>query len=311
MALIVLENPTGTVDGSNTVFTTSADIYQVVEVNVDGITYLGSIDVTGTNEITLGDAPQSYVYVTYYDSAPVTPTYTGPAISLLEAYNALKNQLKDISDVPQATFVQWCEYINDFTYRYILGVDPDRFLKTTSLSIVAGTSTYSVPTDFRDMQTWNTGFFITDNNGFTTSARIPVSGPGQSYVGYYISRNNFIFTPTPQQSQTLTWIYTVKNSRLTSIDQYFTVDGTAYGLPILEREYLLYVMRALSAAYFSWDEDPGSEGLADQRFIRALDELCENIRRQPQSVGLVDFSQIYQTGGWWGSYYSGWNTGTW
>lgn len=301
MSLQVLENPTGTVDGVNKVFTTTQNIYQIVEVIVDGVTYLGSIAITDVNQFTLGDAPQYFVYITYYDSAPITPVYDGPAISLQQAYSALQNQLKDISDVPQATFIQWCEYINDFIYRYILGVDPDRFLKNTTLSIISGQPIYEIPVDFRDMQTWNTGFYITSDNGVDpivpTSQRVPVSGPGQSFAGYYISRNTFVFTPTPQQNATLAWVYAVKNARLTDISQYFTLDGSANGIPILEREYLLYVVRALVAQYMVWDEDVGGESFADQRFVRALDELCENIRRQPQSMGMLDFSQIYGQGG--------------
>lgn len=308
MALIVLENPTGTVDSANTVFTTSTDIYQIVEVIVDGVTYLGSIAITDTNEFTLGDAPQHFVYITYYDSVPVPPAYTGPAISLAEAYQALKNQLKDISDVPIATFVQWCAYINDFTYRYLLGCDPDRFLKNTTLSISGGVASYSVPEDFRDMSTWDTGFYITDPNGVATSIRVPVSGPGQSFTGYYISRGYFFFTPTPQQDVILTWVYTVKNARLSDISQYFTLDGGANGTPIIEREYLKYVVNALVSYYQEWDEVPGAEALSDQRQQRTLHELCDNIRRQPTSVGLLDFSQIYGGGGvnaGWGGFY-GW-----
>ena len=304
MALQVLENPTGVVDGINTVYTTAQDIYQILEVIVDGVTYLGSISITAHNQFTLGNAPQYYVYITYFDSVPVNPPYTGPAIPLAEAYQALKNQLKDISDVPQATFIQWCEYINDFTYRYLLGVDPDRFTKTTSLSVINGQSTYSIPSDFRDQSAWNTGLFITDNNGYTTSQRLPLSGPGQGFPGYFISRGNLILTPTPAENATLAWIYTVKNGRLSTIDQYFTMDGTANGIPIIELEYLLYVTRALACQYQIWDQEIGEESFADQRFQRALSELCENIRRQPSAMGLLDQSQMYGSGstaGGWGN----------
>lgn len=68
MALYVLENPTGSVNGSNTTFTTENNIVQICSVIVDGITYLGEITTTDHNQFSLGDAPNHYVYITYFGS---------------------------------------------------------------------------------------------------------------------------------------------------------------------------------------------------------------------------------------------------
>lgn len=305
MALIGPEIPTGAVDSANKVFTTASTINTIVWLTVDGNIYVNYV-VTAPNIITLLDAPSSEIFVEYYNSTPPTPPpSSSPAISLMEAFNGLKNQLKDIQDVPQSTFVQWCEYINDFAYRYLLGVDPHRWLKTVTFNVTAGTDTYTIPSDFRDMETWDTGFFLVNTQPTpfqTLNLRLPLTGPGVQGLGYYISRGSFIFTPMPVQNVTYTQIYSVKNARLFSIDQYFTLDGTADGYPILEKEYLRYVVNALAVQYMIWDEQPGPEGYWDNRYQRTLDELCENIRRQPQAMGMLDFSQIYQNnGGGWGS----------
>lgn len=224
-------------------------------------------------------------------------------ISLQQAYAALQNLLKDITDVPQATFVQWCEFVNEYTYRYLAGVDPERFIVETTLSVVGGTPTYALNANFHDMQTWDTGFFMTDSEGNNTGVRLPLTspgtgsnvalGPGGPFAGYYIQGTNFVFTPTPTQSYTLIQRYIPTITVLDNINQYFTLDGTATGFPIIPYEYLQYVVRALAAQYMIWDEDVSSESFADQRYVRAMDELCENIRRQPQPVPLLDFSSIY------------------
>ncbi len=231
-------------------------------------------------------------------------------ISLQQGFTGLQNLLKDIADVPQPTFVQWCEFINEFVYRYLLGVDAERFTKETVLNIAGGQAIYPINTDFHDMQTWDTGFYITDGNGNNTGVRLPLTSPGSptlgnstniGYVGigqngltgYYITGTNFVFTPTPVSNFVLIERYIPNITPLDSIGQYFTVDGTSTGFPIVPYEYLQYIVRALAAQYAIWDEEIGAESYADARFVRVLNELCENIRRQPQAVPLLDFSQIY------------------
>jgi hypothetical protein len=220
-------------------------------------------------------------------------------ISLQNAYDALQNQLKDISDVPVSTFVQWCQYINEFVYRFLIGTDPDRYILEKSFQITAGEDTYALDSDFRDMSTWNTGFFIMSPNpplgtGYTTlSTRLPLSGPGNQTPGYYIARGNFIFTPMPVQNTVLTERYIPKITVLTAITDYFTMDSTSTGVVIIPYEYLQYIVYALVQQYQVWDEQPGAESYADARFVRCLDELCDTVRRQPSAIGMPDFSQIY------------------
>lgn len=314
MALISIpETPAGVIDGVNRVFTFANPINTFIWIRIDGLLYVGGQTFTvGSPVLTVdvGSAPTSSIYAIYYTSTPPAPPPTPfpRLINLQQAYDALKNLLKDISDVPLTTFIQWCDFINAFTYRYLLGVDPDRFLKQVSFPITTGVSTYALQSDFRDMETWNTGFFITNNSSpsQTLSQRLPLAGPGVGFPGYYISRGNYIFSPTPTQNITLTQIYAVVQAPLFDIGQYFTLDGTSSSPAIIEYEYLQYVVRALAQQYMVWDEEVGAESYADARFVRALDELCENIRRQPQAMGMLDFSPIYGAGnggfGNWGAF---------
>ena len=53
MSFVPREQATGTVDGVNKTFTVSQNIFQIDQINVDGIDYLGSISVSG-DQITLG-----------------------------------------------------------------------------------------------------------------------------------------------------------------------------------------------------------------------------------------------------------------
>lgn len=71
MNFIAQEQAMGVINGINTIFTLSNQIFQIDQVVVDGLPYLGSI-VPNNNQITLGDAPLVSVYVWYY-VAPVAP----------------------------------------------------------------------------------------------------------------------------------------------------------------------------------------------------------------------------------------------
>ncbi len=309
------EQPTGAIDGSNLVFTFANPLNSFLWIRIDGSLYVGTQNFTvGSSVLTLdaGSAPTSSIYAVYYTSPPPVPppAPTPGKISLSDAYISLKNRLKDIADVPQATFIQWCDFVNKFTYRFILGVDPDRFIKVLPFNIIAGQDTYPLNDDFRDMSTWNTGFFITSVQGDTVttlSQRLPLSGPGNGYGGYFISRGNFVFTPMPVQNNILTERYVVNQATLSSIDQYFTIDGTPDGIAIIPEEYMMYVVNALADQYAIWDEEPSAESYADARFQRTLDELCDNIRRQTSAMGMLDFSGIYSGGTGYGGYgYGGW-----
>lgn len=65
MILITKEIPTGTIDGSNTTFTTLHDISIVDDIFIDGEYYEGSFVIQGKT-IELDDAPNTSLYIDYY-----------------------------------------------------------------------------------------------------------------------------------------------------------------------------------------------------------------------------------------------------
>lgn len=43
-------------------------------------------------------------------------------------------------------------------------------------------------------------------------------------------------------------------------------------------------MNAIDTFFNAWKKDPGVEGLSDQRFVRAMDELMNTINKVPQTL---------------------------
>lgn len=216
-------------------------------------------------------------------------------IQLSDAFSALLELKKDLSDVPQATFVSWCDYINKFTYRFAIGIDPERFIQEQPLNALNGITTYALPADFRDMSHFGTGiYFLTTPDGLPTDRQLPRTGYGKTQVGFYLKGSNIILTPANwTQNYPFTIRYIPKQTTLASINDYFTLDGTSVGSDIIPEEYLDYVVRALDVRYAQWDEEIGSESYSDARFDRDLTELAKEYYREANIYFLEDNCPYY------------------
>ena len=215
------------------------------------------------------------------------------AIQLLTARTSLENLKKDISDVPSGTFLQWCQFISDQVYRSLIATDSERWIQETTISVTAGTETYALPVDFRDISAYGCGLYLIDTNGKNQEQRLTRTNFGFPEVGYYISGANIVLTPNPVVDTSYRLRYIPKGPVFSSVSDYFTIDKLSTGAEIVPDEFLIYLRNALDAQYGAWDEDVGAEGLSDQRFVRAMDELIRNVRREPDAYGLPDFSVTF------------------
>ncbi len=218
--------------------------------------------------------------------------------SIQQAYTEFKALKKDISDVPQATFVDWCDYINKFIYRALLSTDLARFIKTANINVVSGQTTYlisDIAADFRDISSFNEGIFYSDNqSGIPLESKLTITGFGSQQQGYYFNGLNVVFTPEPQENVLYYLRYSPRIITLTNFaTEYFTLDGTQNGVELIPAEFNDYVRKALDAQYTMWDEEVGAESYADARFVRALNELLTYIKRTPEVYGLTDWSNSF------------------
>lgn len=308
MSLIVNEQPVGIIDGVNKTFTFSQSINTMILLTVDGLTYLGTFaPSSGSATIVLADAPTVSIYGTYYSSPPPTPppVVCAGKISVAQARDGLQILLKDISDVPQGTFLQWCNYINRFLYRYAIGIDPGRFVKEFPINTQVNVNVYPLPPDFRDMAHFETGLYYFDqNNNIATRRKLARTGYGVTTTGYFLQGTNINLTPGNwNQNLQLVCRYIPKQETLTNINQIFTLDGTCNGATIIPEEFLDLLVNALAVRYMTWDEEVGSESYADARFERTLTEFAKEIYREDSIYFLEDMTPYYnQTGAsFWGS----------
>jgi len=194
---------------------------------------------------------------------------------------------KDISDISQSDFFSWFNQLNRFAYRLIYSTDPDRFVLTTSYTTIASStpSTQALPTDFETIQPWNTGFFLTDNNGNIINQRLILTSPSSQIWGYYIQGGDVIFTSPQNKTYALRYLPSV--AAITSVSDSLVIPD----------EYMEYVIKALDVFYSQWDEDYTAEGIADQRFVRVMNEFVDDIRKAPMAFDMPDFSGTFTNTG--------------
>ena len=259
------ETPTGTINGVNKTFTTANTINTIMTVTVDGSIYTGTNTYTaGTTTFTLADAPTVSITVSYFTSATgITPS-DGILVSTLKTQFGYRKQ--DISDVGNETFFQWCNHINYFLYNKIKGTRINDFLSSGQYTVTTSPSSQALPSDFRDMEEDKSGVFVISTTGDDTPTQLPLTGFGRSDMGYYLDGSDIVFTGI-EDSTTLELRYL---PNLNEIDE--VTDRLIVGADKLQ-----YLLNALDVLYEIWDDNPQAEANADQRFVRSLEELLENI----------------------------------
>jgi len=200
---------------------------------------------------------------------------------------------RDITDVSNDTFVQWCRFVNDYVYRYLIDIAPNEYWSTSTITTTSGTSAYALPSDFRDMSVSGGGIYCVDDNSNVLDTRLALTNYGAREKGYYISGSNIVMTPEPTQTETYSLRYIPENTVIDAVTDYFTIDTLSTGAEIIPERYLDYLIKALDVYYNYWDEQPGAESLSDQRFVRSLNELAQAIRPEGGMYSLPEQTFFY------------------
>lgn len=214
------------------------------------------------------------------------------SLTVQNALDAFGRYKRDVTDVRNATFIEWCDFVNKFAYRKVVGIDAERFMTTSDFTVTSEPQTSALPSDFEGINSFESGFYIVDDNGDDTAQRLAVTGFGSTKLGYYIQGTNVVFTGI-NDTKTIRLRYIPTPTKITALADFFTVDTLTGGAEIIPDEYLNYIVKAVDVFYAQWDEDPAAESLADFRFTNALDEFLGEIRKGPSAFGIPDYSANY------------------
>lgn len=206
------------------------------------------------------------------------------AFTLQTLWDAVADVKKDVSDVSTAAKLRGGNYVNTLFRQKLLEVEPARVISSSTISQLVGTASYALPADFESEAYDGCGIFRVDN-GVQTEWRLPYTGFGSQQVGYYIEGSNIVLTPVPTKTETYTLKYIPLQTELTALTD---------SLPTyLTYQYLEHVKDALLVWYEVFDQNLGGEGVADVRFVRALELFAEKISRSPRVRAVADISGYY------------------
>jgi len=211
-------------------------------------------------------------------------------IQLSKLKTSYQNFKKDISDVSDSLFFDWCNYTMSFLYDKLLNVSPDKFSKELTITIPAGQTAYILPSDFKNISKTGTGLFLTDVSG--TGLALPYTGFGSSMFGYYLTNNQLKLTQPPKSATTYILRYIPELYQFIALTDYFTSDGSSTGIPYMADSDIEYLIRAIDVQYEMWDEDVLLEATADQRFARIIDEM---LSRQRQTPNIYNFRSNFNS----------------
>lgn len=182
---------------------------------------------------------------------------------------------RDTSDIEDATWIYWGDYINKEFRRTLEGVDPERYVSTQSYTVSTSPSSQALPATFRTISTTGCGLYYLNPDLTPRGDKLSFTGYGYLRAGCYISGSNIVFTGINSS--------TVFLMRFMPTITTLTAMSDALLIP---DEYNLYIMKAFDELYEQWDEDPSLESLADFRLTRTLSELTKTIPRQPTVYAL-------------------------
>ncbi len=243
MQIIPNENLSSQVDGVNKVFTVANPILQIMQLNFDWAEYF-DYTITSSTEITLVDAPVSFLYIDY--TTPWIWVWWGE-LTVIDCKNLLASRKKDISDVSSDVFLNWLNELQETVYPYLYN-NQDKYIASQSISVVAWTSNYTIPNWNRE-PLW-TGVYL-DWEWYDED-------------NYKIIWDNLILTTQPTTNFILEYKYVPELPDLTEINDDVTIFNTSMKKLVTEW---------LDELYSTWDEDWLNESNASQRFIRELDKL--------------------------------------
>lgn len=201
------------------------------------------------------------------------------AITLQTAFDRVELRLGDINNITLPAKLIMGTDLNQFLFRQLFAIDPERLIISVTYSIPASSSTpYTValPVGFRDVEEYGTGFFVQNTDGSNTTRQLGITGFGSILPGYYIDGTNVVFTGI-SLATTVILRYIPVLADMTLLSSTFCVPD----------EFKDLVTEGLVTAYYKFQEDT-READSDQRFARLLEQFLTSVKKGPNVYGLPD-----------------------
>ena len=202
-----------------------------------------------------------------------------------QVIQALSDTIRNISNFGIAARVRALNRLNEEWNETIKQEDPNLLIQRTTITIVEGTNSYALPSDFLDINDPFTGVFAPDPQG-NFKDQLQVTQPGSTMTGYYIVNQTLFLTPVPKtgfNTETVVVLYMPVLQRLTGTGEDLVIDERFEELAHdgILKEY--YKFMQMGAEYLEAQED----------YINSLNNFIIRIGKQSIAGGLPDISHAY------------------
>ena len=242
MAFVELETPTGTIDGVNKTFTLANNINSVVMIIIGGVPYV-DYSYTG-NTLTLDDAPPADTtdfQISYYSSTPADSSGDFSISDFSTLWATVEGET-----IPNDTLLYyWLNEIDQIVYSKLYKIFPEKFIEEETITVVIGTQSYDLPTDFLNINLLSTGLFEVNTN-IQIEQVSPETQYGINSSGFYLNNTSIVLTPKPNEAKTLTFRYIPKRALYTATSntlllpkkhQKFYIDWFSYFYLVRNEDY--------------------------------------------------------------------------
>jgi len=154
---------------------------------------------------------------------------------------------------------------------------PDSYTSTATISLVSGTATYDLPSDFGDINSNNTGLYIIKDGRKTKKFDEVEKFSNNDGVSYDFDNLQFTLYPTPTTAEDVTLIYSTEYTELTSLEEDILLPR-----PIsLTKDFWVQWLSEFSAI----DNDEGATlAMKQQMRVSAEKELMRKIDRNNNKI---------------------------
>jgi hypothetical protein len=186
-------------------------------------------------------------------------------VTVQQAITGFQQQYDDtFGEISEALYLQWLNDLNYMLYDDLVAQNKEKYISSQTYSVTTGTSTFSLPSDFKD---------TLPSNVYDTEERpILKTRYGSELKGFFIQGSNIVFTPSGKVNEDLTLRYIPEISSLTA-----TTDSL-----VITVEDLEVAIDWIDKKYAQFNLDIIREQNAEQRFIRNLERLKENSQVETQ-----------------------------
>lgn len=143
------------------------------------------------------------------------------AITVQNIWDDIKARVKNVGDISITQQLRRASIVNNDIRNVIESVDATKLISQITIGIVSGTTVFTIPSDFEDTTSLNTGIFTTNSNG-DLDKQLPRIAVGSQQTGWYIDKTTIFIRDNSATSLTLRYI--PNSTELSSLSDTFIVN---------------------------------------------------------------------------------------